>query len=785
MSEAPRGSRAWRLDLACVACLAAAPAILLREAIFLGRGLVPADGIFAFQPWKSAGAAPPSNPLLSDQFGVFAPQREFLHARLLKGDFPLWNPHIACGVPNLASMQGALLFPIHLLLAPLDPFRAAGLAAFAKLFGAALATWWLARRLGTSRAGALLAGVVFSLCGFFVVWLGHPQVNVAMTLPLLLALADAGLRGPGLRPWIGLAVVVACAILGGHPPTLVHVFLLLGAFVAMRLAPGGRRAALRGAALFVAAVLAGALLAAPQLLPFLEYWHESSAGLSSAALSRALVHLPPAASVFFLLPLLDGSPSAGFEGLGTAFGIGTIANFNERTGYVGIVPVVLALAALVRRRDVETRFFGAALAVSLLIVFGVPPFPALLSRLPVLRTVNPVRLLMVVGLATALLAGRGLDTLADRVAGRSTRTVAWLLALGSLAAAGLVALLLAADPAAAAAVPPMRAFLARQLGVLACGLAVSAWAISGGAGLRPPAVAALCVIASALDLLGFADGYNPAITRERYYPRTAGIELLARQPGPFRVLGAGTVLLPDTAEIYGLDDARGIDFMTVRRYEELITGHAGDFSFYGSAPEIPRALPLLNARYLLSAAPIGLPTDRFEQLHGGDMTIYRDRAAVDRALVVLDHEVVSGSALLARVRSGDFDPRRTVLLEGEPGPAPAADLPSSSGDPAARILRYEPDRVVVEATAPRPGFLLLLDTDFPGWEATVDGRPERIWRADWVFRAVQVPAGRSLVRFVYRPRSWRLGLALAGVSLTFLAVAWRVDARRQPAPGRA
>jgi hypothetical protein len=43
------------------------------------------------------------------------------------------------------------------------------------------------------------------------------------------------------------------------------------------------------------------------------------------------------------------------------------------------------------------------------------------------------------------------------------------------------------------------------------------------------------------------------------------------------VLGLSSVLPPNTAAVYGLDDVRGKDFTTLKRYEELITGHAGDF----------------------------------------------------------------------------------------------------------------------------------------------------------------------------------------------------------------
>ena len=111
------------------------------------------------------------------------PQHEFVHQQILRGHFPLWNPHLDSGKPNLGSIQGALLFPINLLLMPLDPFYASGLAAFLKLFLAGVFTMLYLRRLGVSPAAAFLSGLVFSLCGFMIVWLGHPHVNCAMWLP--------------------------------------------------------------------------------------------------------------------------------------------------------------------------------------------------------------------------------------------------------------------------------------------------------------------------------------------------------------------------------------------------------------------------------------------------------------------------------------------------------------------------------------------------------------------------------------------------------------------------
>jgi hypothetical protein len=72
-------------------------------------------------------------------------------------------------------------------------------------------------------------------------------------------------------------------------------------------------------------------------------------------------------------------------------------------------------------------------------------------------------------------------------------------------------------------------------------------------------------------------------------------------------------------------------------------------------------------------------------------------------------------------------------------------------------------------TAQQNAMLLLADEMYPGWSATIDGRPETIYRADYLFRAVFVPAGQHTVEFVYQPRSFRLGMLI-----TLLATAGAV-----------
>lgn len=340
-----------------VAALAVVVAVLLHESLFGGKGLVPADGVFSFPPWQET--KPPSNYLLVDQYTVFAPQHEFMHRQLLQGNFPLWNPCLDCGVPNLGSMQGALLFPINLLFLPLDPFYASGVAAFLKLFLAGWFTMLYLRQLGASNSGAFLSGLVFSLCGFMIVWLGHPHVNCAMWLPLLLYLVEKSFKDsrsgapgkaglPAVRAWIGFAAAFACLLLGGHPPTAVQVIILVGIYFLFRLIGQRTDQPFPRMGLCLCAIVLGFLLGAPQLLPFLEYYRHSSLDISSHVSHRTAIQLLPNTLIFYLFPHLSGSPAEGFEETMLRLGIGKLLpNFNERTGYVGILPLLFALYAVV------------------------------------------------------------------------------------------------------------------------------------------------------------------------------------------------------------------------------------------------------------------------------------------------------------------------------------------------------------------------------------------------------------------------------------------------------
>jgi hypothetical protein len=173
--------------------------------------------------------------------------------------------------------------------------------------------------------------------------------------------------------------------------------------------------------------------------------------------------------------------------------------------------------------------------------------------------------------------------------------------------------------------------------------------------------------------------------------------------------------------------------------------------------------------------------DRWEPVYDREgLLIVRNRRACPRAWLVAEAESVDGEEALRRIRGGGiaFDPRRTALLEDAPGELPQLPGGELASGSDARVVADEPGRLVVETKAQTPTVLVLSEMFYPGWEASVDGRAERIHLADFLLRAVAVPSGAHRVEMRYHATQARNGLIISAATLVLLA-ALAFGARRR------
>jgi O-antigen/teichoic acid export membrane protein len=321
----------------------------------------------------------------------------------------------------------------------------------------------------------------------------------------------------------------------------------------------------------------------------------------------------------------------------------------------------------------------------------------------------------------------------------------------------------------------------------------------------------LAIALIAIDLLLAGYGFNPAADPAllEFEPKVVAW-LEARQAADplFRIdsfdtpEGRGNKVFPANAGMTrNLFDARGYDSIIPAQYSrfmqliqqngDLLYNRVGPL-YYDGYPALDSALlDLLGVRYVLTTVDIGNPN--YALVYDDEIRVYENLDALPRAFVVPQRLDMPGAA----PRTGwsdefnlalrSLNPREAVILDGETNglgidlPPEAAQSPPAA--PAVAITRYTPNEIELTVTAAAPGWLVLVDTWFPGWRAFArphsapesDETEVTIHRADGTFRAVQMPPGMWSVRFKYAPRSVQLGLYLSflsGALLLFILGYW-------------
>lgn len=171
-----------------------------------------------------------------------------------------------------------------------------------------------------------------------------------------------------------------------------------------------------------------------------------------------------------------------------------------------------------------------------------------------------------------------------------------------------------------------------------------------------------------------------------------------------------------------------------------------------------------------------LPTHRsdYRVVYEDDTTVIREnRAAFPRAFLASRAVGVPvDDWAITNLTELPIDPRTTVMIErptdGPPAPVALLDGPPVGDDERAEIVRSTPNGIAVQVRATTARYLVLTDSAFPGWRATVDGVDVPVERANYLFRAVLVPPGDHLVAWRYAPVSLSVGVAVSGLAVTVM-----------------
>lgn len=657
------------------------------------------------------------------------------------GQVPLWRTAIAGGGPWAANPQSWLFYPpAWLFYLPGMPIGLAfNLLLVTHLALAALGTWAFGRRaLGLGPAGAALAGLAFALTPWLSGQLAAGHVNVALAmawLPVALLAAHRTATTGRVGNALLVGVAWAAALLNHAQMAAFGVALTLAWYLLLpRLLPGprsGRSVGRTAAHLLVMAALA-LLLSAALLLPLAEaipYLNRTGLTVDEAG----IYSLPRAHLLTALIPTYGGEP--------------------EQVLYLGVPVALLALLGLALKPDRVAWFWVLVALLAALYALGVngPLFPFVARLLPALSWLRvPPRAWVLVALSLALLAGRGLEAVAGPHLSLAARRRVTLIALAALVAGLLMAagLLLLFRPA-----PPVAGVLAGSTL-----LTVAALLLRIRSRLRPALLAVVILLLTTFDLGLTRTAWTRMVSpAEALAWGTEVADYLARQPGRFRIYSPGYSLPQHTAVEHGLSLAGGVDPFQLRSYAAFLA-LAGGYRTAGYSPSLPpdlgettarpdaRLLGLLNVGYVVAGWPVEADGLALEA-QIGTAYLYRNEQVLPRAFVVAQ----------ARPERQPGDVRLTWPIEATP----------------ARIVRYTPNRIVVEAESAGPGLLVLSEVWYPGWRVAADGERVPLWRVEGVLRGAYLDAGRHTVEFDYHPWTVWAGGGVSGLTALGL-LAWAV-----------
>jgi len=355
-----------------------------------------------------------------DNLLINIPAKMFWVKNILSGTIPFWNPYLFSGTPFLSDINLSTFSPGNILYFFLDPFQALTISMLAHLFIAGIGTYWMSKQLGFQRVEATLVSIIFTFSGTMITYLGNaPMIQVVAFFPLIFGFWVRYIRTSSKGSLTGVVVMSVLQFFSGHVQLTFYTYLFVSLYALVFLKGSLFRKIWQiGGITFLFAMISGV-----QLFPFLEFAIRTTRigkGFTYASFGA----LPITAIVRFIFPTVTGTIVSGtdwWQG-GSVY------------GYVGLIPMLLALSSLYKAKKREL-FFGIVGVVAFIAAFGsvTPVFRVLYTLIPGLGLFRvPSHLLLISTFCLALLAGGGYEHLRQTVSAVNLKRLGHVLFFASL-----------------------------------------------------------------------------------------------------------------------------------------------------------------------------------------------------------------------------------------------------------------------------------------------------------------------------------------------------------------
>ena len=734
------------------------------------QGKTPFDSTYLvnfFSPWNSYKefASPVKNNAMPDIIGQIYPWKKLVIDTWKTGQIPLWNPYVFSGNPLMANYQSAVFSPLNLIFFILPFIDAWSLLVLLQPLLAGFFMYLLARSLGRSKWASLIAAISFMFCGFITTWMGYATIGYSILfLPLAVYSIEKFFQKSSIWYLILFSLTIPLSFFSGHFQISLYFLLTILLYILLKFYETGISSCKKIIAVLFCLFI-GLLLSSPQLLPSIEFYLQSF----RSGIFQKLEIIPLGYIPTFIAPDFFGNPVTRNDWFG---------HYAEWNFYIGLIPLMLAIYSILNKKVTKTLYLFVFGLLALLLAFDTPIQALFLQlKIPVLSTSAASRIIVVYIFLFSLLSSFGFDFLLEDVRNKKNKKIiTWLVSF-------LIVVLflwifsrffLPVDKMVIARqnlIIPTLLFLLFFFSIIISFIVKS--------NKKFLFLSVIFVVLVSLDMLRFATKWQPFEPKQLVYPEIPITQEFKQISSYYRVFGnfGGEV-----SNYYHLPSVEGYDPLYIRRYGQFVasldTGKINDS--YRSVVSFPKrggneeqAVNLLAVKYFVHkisdgrsvwAYPVWNNLKKYKLAYRDDKyEVYENQEVFPKAFMVCDYTVETDSQKIisAMFKKGQ-DLKKRIILEKDP------KIGKCLAPGEAKIATYSSNRIEIDTNSLDTNLLFLSDNYFPGWKAFVDGREVPIYRADFTFRAISVEKGSHKVIFVYSPKTFNIGLKLAGVGVLFL-----------------
>lgn len=726
----------------------------------------------------------------------FIPWYEAAFQQIVDGRLPLWNDLNGLGAPLLANYQLAFFYPPTWIIYLFRALGGTAWMAWSMYLVIGLHIIWsgfgmvhLARKLGMGKSGQRLSALAFALSSY---WIGRESfatmIYAGAWLPWVIWAVTVTIGAPvkhleGVKkPLYLLAIVVTFQLFAGHAQLTFYTLVLAGLWAILAGWINNRwKGVFLAGIQFTGMALVAVLISGIQLAPTFEYLQQSQRA-EAVDIDAALTYsFWPWRFVTLIAPDFFGNP-----GIGNYWGY---ANYWEDAIYIGVWPLIFSFLSIrsflkIKKKSDSYKklrpFLWLIIAVGSIFALGknTPIYTFLYDNFPTFDMFNaPSRWMVWVVFGLAILAASEYDEFCETLTYKG-KNIQRIIVFGI---ALIIGVLVGRTILPEVEVTFIDAFVVSGVILVAGGLLLLFQKKKTGP-IRAQIYSIGFFVLMIVDLVGAGINLNPTVTADYY-------STIANNGNAFPDVGRIYISKNDENRIKFERFFRFSDLRSLEGWGSLRSVHLPNLNIIDGIQMVNNFDPFVPDRFAewMNYLDTLVDTERKAWLAAVN-TVYWEQRDIQSSLgistiginypagraqwygcAITPRDADDALRLVANEFVKDSSVRKAVI-EG----LDISTINCIADSKATMIFTaISQEQIVIEVSADKDGWLILADTNFPGWIASIDQQQTQIYQANYLLRGIRVEAGEHEIRFIYRPVSLIIGAFMTFVGIMVIVI-WRV-----------